>query len=453
MKLILNGVNGRYLRDVMEGAGDQVERVDAAVAYATDNRLLFDWCWDCKVPVRFWGRFDDGVPVSLPVLERFLKRGSARYSCKLVRCFHPKVIWWRGYGAYIGSGNLTQSAWWSNIEAGVFLTDNELSTTGAGAELEALFEEIDLRASPLTDELYQLMQQRGAELQRRHKEGKAADDQFLATDLVQPWQGLAQVSQQTAANRQRDAFLREWLSTLQIIRDVAQVVSRDGNRPAWVAADAPLGAQADQFLHAHYYQRTFDGQRADYESHFERHRGDPDRALDDAVKWWKGLQSPPSEEARTLNETAPFLRAALSEEAIESMTEDDFTEVLSRVHASIEYARRVPNKAVGLPDGARYTIPQKLDALSRRIWRESEARGVPVVGTLEFVLYGGSADEVPQRLWEALSHPKRKIEMLGVSSLGEIVGWAMPDRYPPRNGRTSKALRSLGHPVRIHVGA
>lgn len=39
-----------------------------------------------------------------------------------------------------------------------------------------------------------------------------------------------------------------------------------------------------------------------------------------------------------------------------------------------------------------------------------------------------------------------------MNSLGEIVGWAMPDRYPPRNGRSSRALRSLGFDVQVHVG-
>lgn len=66
-----------------------------------------------------------------------------------------------------------------------------------------------------------------------------------------------------ASNQQRDAFLQEWLTTLQTIRNIVQVVSRDQFRPKWVASDAPLSAQADQFLHAHYYQRTFDGRAAD----------------------------------------------------------------------------------------------------------------------------------------------------------------------------------------------
>ncbi len=32
-----------------------------------------------------------------------------------------------------------------------------------------------------------------------------------------------------------------------------------------------------------------------------------------------------------------------------------------------------------------------------------------------------------------------------------MVGWALPDHFPPRNGRTSKALKALGDDVTIHV--
>lgn len=41
------------------------------------------------------------------------------------------------------------------------------------------------------------------------------------------------------------------------------------------------------------------------------------------------------------------------------------------------------------------------------------------------------------------------IPRIGLSSLGEIVGWARPDEFPPRNMRTSKGLRALGYNVRI----
>ncbi|NSZ03167.1 hypothetical protein G6M70_11305 [Agrobacterium tumefaciens] len=184
MELLLNGINGNYLRNILLKAENETERVDAAVAYATQNDLLFDWCWDKKVALRFWGRFDEQVPVSIHVLERFLTHRSGRYVCKL---------------------------------------------------------------------------------------------------------------------------------------------------------------------------------------------------------------------------------------------------------------------------GRTYNIPEKVDALARQIFTAPKRGGVSAIETLFYVLYGGRAEEVPHRLWEATVNPKRKIELVGISALGEIVGWAMPDKYPPRNGRTSKALRSLGHDVAVHV--
>src|SRR3546814_3905687 len=72
-----------------------------------------------------------------------------------------------------------------------------------------------------------------------------------------------QTTPRKADDRRKAAFLAEWHSTLQILRDIGATVSLDANRPAWVDATASPGAQADQFLHAHYYHRTFDGRKAD----------------------------------------------------------------------------------------------------------------------------------------------------------------------------------------------
>src|SRR3546814_3327472 len=80
-----------------------------------------------------------------------------------------------------------------------------------------------------------------------------------------------QTTPRKADDRRKAAFLAEWHSTLQILRDIGATVSLDANRPAWVDATASPGAQADQFLHAHYYHRTFDGRKADYERRSEEH--------------------------------------------------------------------------------------------------------------------------------------------------------------------------------------
>ena len=92
MRTILGGINGRYLRDVIEAAASQTEFVEAAVAYANDASLLFDWCWSNQIPLRFWGRFDETVPVSTQILSTFLKRRSPNFTVKLVRGLHAKAI-------------------------------------------------------------------------------------------------------------------------------------------------------------------------------------------------------------------------------------------------------------------------------------------------------------------------------------------------------------------------
>ncbi len=451
MRLLLGGVNGDYLRDVVEGAAQHTERVDAAVAYATAADLLFDWCWEKRIPLRFWGRFDDGVPVAVPVLKAFLDRRSPAFSCRLVRNLHAKAIWWRGFGAYVGSANLTHRAWWNNLEAGFFLTEEELASTGQGAELDRLFAEVHRHSAPLTDELFRAIEARSRVLQRRQADDKADAAAFEANPHVPRWAGLGFVSRRNAASSRAAAFLKEWNATLQLIRDLAADVAKDANRPAWVRADAPPGAQADQFLHVHYYQRTFEGRQARYEQHFLKNSKDPEAAVRDAMEWWRQLKAPPTSEETTLNEWAPFVRSMLAPDRVARLGEDDLAAVFLRVHAIRDHARRVANRVVGLPDTRQYSIEEKTRALAAHVHRARTAGGPSAPQVLEHVLYGGPADRLAERLWDAVAEPRLKLDHMGVSAFGEIVGWALPDEFPPRNGRTSKALRSLGYDVEVHA--
>jgi hypothetical protein len=233
---------------------------------------------------------------------------------------------------------------------------------------------------------------------------------------------------------------------LEELRNIAATVSRRENRPSWVSDAAPGGAQADQFLHAHYYQRV--ARKVSYEALFEDHKSNPEGALREAISWWKDLPQAPSSEAKMLNETAPFLQGALAEESLGSMSEEKFSQICGGVHAIRDYARRVANKLVGLPENKEgYDIEEKIRALSKQMWG---ANGSSVTETLHYVLYGGAGQQLPARIWETVMEPRRKIGGLGISALGELVGWALPEQFPPRNGRTSKALRSLGYDVTVH---
>ncbi len=75
-----------------------------------------------------------------------------------------------------------------------------------------------------------------------------------------------------------------------------------------------------------------------------------------------------------------------------------------------------------------------------------------MIDAIGHVLFAGETKDVPSRLWETTQSRRWRLPHLGISSLGEMVGWAMPDHFPPRNGRTSKALTALGYKVKIHSG-
>ena len=447
MRLILGGVNGHYLRNITENSAMETEEVWAAVAYAKNSDLLFEWCWEHQIPLKFYGRLDDTVAVSSPILRSFLERRSPEFDCYLVQHHHAKVIWWRGVGVYIGSANLTDSAWYRNIEAGCFMGDDEISGE-IETDLLTLFSKLHEHATPLTDEVLQAMAGRAKVVASTSSDPR----EFLANPSFKTWPGLVRTAARSPSERRRQSFLDEWHATLQHLRDIGTRVAKDENRPVWISRSAPAGSQADQFLHAHYDERKLVGQKSNFAALYEENKHRREAALEEAIQWWRKLGEAPASEDQMLNVSAPFLCKALAEDRLGSMTYERFRKICMSVHAIKDYARRVKNTIVGLPKTETgYTISQKVDALSLRIWNDRSASGATVRDLFRHVLYGGDEDQLPERLWQAISDPAWKIKGLGVSALGELVGWALPDRFPPRNGRTSKALRSLGYDVTVHV--
>jgi len=121
-------LNGELLINTANLAAPFCSHVDAAVAYAEgkDHPLLSS-CKKHELHLSFYGLLDEEGAVGLPLLRELLAWGPTRAKVRLVYGnFHPKVIWWHGYGAYIGSANLTHKGWFNNIEVGVFCDEKEL---------------------------------------------------------------------------------------------------------------------------------------------------------------------------------------------------------------------------------------------------------------------------------------------------------------------------------------
>lgn len=454
MKLIAGKINRNWLFSILEESEGQCDAVRAAVAYANGAPKLIDFCFERNIKLTFWGRYDASVPVSTNILKRFLDRKSPNQVCKLLpEHFHPKVIWWEGFGAYIGSANLTENGWYRNTECGIFLTESELLEEGFNIELENFFEWIDQNSSALTQEIYDHL--KGVEEDNREfeKGKKKFQKKFQETRLIPQIDSLVSRDKIDIEDRRRNAFLDEWNQTLQVMRDIGEWVAKDKYRPDWITAHVSKGIQADQFLHAYYYNRVRDGNRHPYQDFYDQNKKNPEAALIEALSWWKALDSPPTHEDRTIYEWAPYLKTWLTHEKLNKLSFAEFEQICSRIHAMRDHSLRVDNSTYGLSETeATKNREQCIHLLSKYLWNQKSIEGKTVVDVFEYVLFGGAAKDVPLRLWQATQSPRWRLPHLGISSLGEMVGWAMPDSFPPRNGRTSKALTALGYKVNIHSG-
>ncbi len=94
-----------------------------------------------------------------------------------------------------------------------------------------------------------------------------------------------------------------------------------------------------------------------------------------------------------------------------------------------------------------YTISSGIAEL---ILRQRNRKGWNVLKLLHHVLYEGQDNEIWLRLYHAGRDWYYCIPRYGLNSLAEVIGWARPEVVPPRNGRTSKALRALDYNVKIY---
>ncbi len=93
---------------------------------------------------------------------------------------------------------------------------------------------------------------------------------------------------------------------------------------------------------------------------------------------------------------------------------------------------------------------KRLPIFANWLLSKQNKRGWDVRKLLHFVLYEGADDLLWERLYKAAKTDEYRIPHYGLNSITEVVGWARPEIAPPRNGRTSKALRALGYNVKIY---
>ena len=450
MKLVANRINGIHLREMLPALMEevQVDAVLAAVAYGSSasdiTQDLVGHCVANKLRLDLWMRYDHTVPVSVELLRRLLKHQKDNVFTQFVPDrFHPKVIWWKGYGAYIGSANHTDNGWLTNIEAGVFLTDDELVVNGMDEQLDRFFDylrELDV-SIPLSADYV-------AEMERLGTLNKGVYAEAIKYRKHAEWQGPSFRQARTAFDRRKASFKAEWLSTLGHLQSIQRQLA--DYRPSWVDADVPAAWQVDQFLHAYYYNHVGEGLQKPYEEYHQRHQADPQAALEVELKWWKSCAQAPSKEDYALYVSAPAVRALLAKEKVLDLDEHEFATLCRHTHATMDHIIKVPAAVLGHPELKTIDRESRVKPFAELVLRQRNRKGWDVRQLLHYVLYGGSNEELWERLYHAGCDSEFSIARYGLNSLAEVVGWARPEVVPPRNGRTSKALRALGFSVKIY---
>jgi hypothetical protein len=419
--------------------------VRAAVAYSDGRQMdLLERCLEFSKPLTFYGRYDATGATSPKVVKWFLDRKSLSLKCKLVPGgLHAKVIWWVGVGAYIGSANLSHRAWFTNIEAGTFLTEKELEENDMLEDLATFFEQVEERAQTVDDTLYRHLLALAKLAALYDKALIELQQKFEVKRLFPEAPGLTVVTD--SRSRAFQQFQKQWRQTLQVLRDIGALASSEEYRPAWLPADVSAGAQADQFIHAYYYRFIKAGRDSRrIGQSYEANRANPDAALREALAWWKAADFDYSGEQQTLLVEAKKLQRLLARDHISRLSKDEFVEALSQVHSIIDYASKQGNVELGLENKPQ-SIDVKVARYTELMWDWRSATGQSTLEMLQHVLWGPGEPE--QRIWAALKTPQWRIRQIGLSTLAETLGWARPDEFPPRNDRTVGGLRALGHAV------
>ena len=184
MDLFANSLNGKYMEDIVRLADqDELEQIDLAVAYVLKMDSLFDLADRRDVPLNLYALVDGAGFPHLGVLRKFLETSRVSWRLFLTRdFFHPKILWFRGVGAYVGSANLTDKAWYQNQECGIWTPKDELERLNWTEELASIFSAVQARCREATAEDLKALkdlQSRRRSLSQEEKSYQKQVDQLL----------------------------------------------------------------------------------------------------------------------------------------------------------------------------------------------------------------------------------------------------------------------------------
>lgn len=447
MQLVAGFLNNVTLDALHAAHTSSVSEILVAVAYADNSFLPFlKEAADKQVKLTFYGRYETSLPVALPVIEWFLENKWRKTAeCSLVPDFyHPKVIWWRGRGAYIGSANLSKRGWQDNIELGTFFSEQELAASGMGAQLTTVFAQIKERAHPIDKDLRDKMRDLASALARRTKAEKDFESYAEKHRWIPKGRPLS-AEKQSVKSHQQESYLRRRRKVIVYLEEVGALLASEVNRPSWLPQDVPTVLQVDQFLFA--YCEQFPGNKGrnneEVKATNQHRHGD---ALREAVDWWAAGDYKYEKLREQLVDIYRLVNERFGRSRIRTLSKEEFLEAFKKIHAVGERARNRKNDELGFDQGSA-TQEMRLHRHAEQVWGHVSVHGKNVLDLLEFVIWQDSLYSLEERIHMGANSPIYKLREILENTLSDIVGWVRPELSPPINGRTLKGLQMLGYQV------
>ena len=179
---------------LLKSIPNSVTRISAAVAF-TQSDILVETCINKKISLEWWGLFNSEIASKLDIVRKAISSPLIKFY-PFAEYFHPKVIVFHGYGIYVGSHNMTKSAMYDNVEAGVFIEENEL-TDEQNMELDEFFDYLKKNSVPATiedvDRIDEYIQSTQIDNNKKEEIQTGLDDLFEEQfgHLLAPWKTTA----------------------------------------------------------------------------------------------------------------------------------------------------------------------------------------------------------------------------------------------------------------------
>lgn len=455
MKLVGNALNGVSFDDIVRDADvDELESVALAVAYVREFDELMEITQRRGVPVTLYALADEGGFPKVDVITKFVNNSPPSWQMFLTRrYYHPKIAWFRGVGCYIGSANLTENGRIRNLECGVWMDEDELCGAGFDIELAAMLAVVRARSVIATKEhiaLFEKLDRARTSLFPAQREYERRANELLSMIPGQDSPHFVPAGGRRDGGAARLKFVEEWNRALTTLRKLGQSTSKMP-RPHWVGPQVTPAVALDQATEYFYTLavRKSGRKRDEVVDELQRaNRRNPEGAVAQVFRDWAAFDGHEGtwEWAAWCNEHPARLRDLLSRESLGRLTAAELGEVVWLTHSAREYARQVKNATLGLPEGTKMEVRARCDEFARYLLgRKTTKHERRIREVLTFVIWGDREQaEAAVRIWDGTQKAEWRLPHLGPSILGEMIGYARPDEFPPRNQRVIRTLVALG---------